>query len=130
MRRHTSWLMWVALLAGCKGSPPDQNKALVRAVAWVEEMGGKVKVDFEQPGNPVVYVDLFSKKKVTDAGLAHLKGLANLEELDLARTWVTDAGLTHLKGLNLRSLGLIRTKVTAKAVRQLEKASPRVRIQH
>ena len=32
-------------------------------------------------------------------GLAHLKGLTNLTNLDLSDTQVTDAGLAHLKGL-------------------------------
>ena len=47
---------------------------------------------------------------MTDAGLAHLKGLTNLE-LDLSGTQVTDAGLSHLKGLtNLSDLDLADTK--------------------
>ncbi len=37
--------------------------------------------------------------KVTDAGLKHLKGLTNLQSLDLGQTQVTDAGLEPLKGL-------------------------------
>ena len=50
---------------------------------------------------------------VTDAGLAHLKGLAELQMLDLTRTQVTDAGLAHLKGLDgLKSLSLNGTPVT------------------
>ena len=36
---------------------------------------------------------------MTDAGLVHLKGLTQLQWLDLAETKVTDAGLVHLKGL-------------------------------
>ena len=38
--------------------------------------------------------------KVTDAGLAHLKGLSQLKNLQLENTKVTDAGLAHLKELN------------------------------
>ena len=45
--------------------------------------------------------------KVTDAGLVHLKGLAQLQSLDLMEHQVTDAGLEHLKGLTqLQSLDL------------------------
>lgn len=36
---------------------------------------------------------------ITDAGLAHLEGMASLTHLGLKQTKVTDAGLTHLKGL-------------------------------
>ena len=34
---------------------------------------------------------------ITDAGLEHLKGLTNLEELDLRWTKVTDAGVAKLQ---------------------------------
>ena len=37
--------------------------------------------------------------QVTDAGLVHLKGLTNLSDVDLRGTRVSDAGLVHLKGL-------------------------------
>jgi Leucine-rich repeat (LRR) protein len=40
-------------------------------------------------------------KKVTDAGLAHLKNLRSLEELLLPWGGLTDAGLSHLAGLTL-----------------------------
>jgi hypothetical protein len=77
-----------------------------KAIAEIKRLGAKVV------GNPVRKVDL-SDSKVTNAGLAHLKTLRDLEELDLARTDVTDAGLKHLQGLvKLRSLSLIGTKVT------------------
>ena len=50
--------------------------------------------------------------KITDAGLVHLKGLTNLQALYLGGQ-VTDAGLVHLEGLtNLQALGLRGTKVT------------------
>jgi serine/threonine protein kinase len=47
-------------------------------------------------------------KRVTDAGLAHLKGLTALQELNLGGCKkVTDAGLAHLKGLTaLQELNL------------------------
>ena len=35
--------------------------------------------------------------KITDAGLVHLKGLTNLQELDLSRTRTTDAGVAELQ---------------------------------
>ncbi len=53
------------------------------------------------------------KTKVTDAGLAHLKPLANLEYLNLYSTEISDAGLAHLESLSkLKSLYLWQTKVT------------------
>jgi len=51
--------------------------------------------------------------RVTDAGLQHLKGLTQLQTLDLSGTRVTGSGLEHLKGLaQLHTLFLSRTQVT------------------
>jgi hypothetical protein len=50
---------------------------------------------------------------VTNAGLDHLVGLENLQEMLLNNTAVTNAGLGHLAGLeNLRWLDLRNTAVT------------------
>lgn len=56
---------------------------------------------------------------VTDAGLEHLRGLTDLNELDLSQSDVTDAGLASLEGLTkLRRLSLYRTKVSNAGVRE------------
>ena len=65
----------------------------------------------------------------TDAGVAHLQGLPNLERLDLRRTGVTDAGLAHLKGLTkLAVIDLGGTPVTDTGVRELQRALPSSKI--
>jgi hypothetical protein len=52
-------------------------------------------------------LDLSFCSRVTDAGLAHLRGLHSLRFLDLRGCRVTDAGLGHLGGLtSLRHLNL------------------------
>ncbi len=57
-------------------------------------------------------LDLFDSA-VTDAGLAHLKGLNCLQTLDLSATDIGDTGLAHLEGLtDLKELDLRSTKVT------------------
>ena len=72
-------------------------------------------------------LDLF-RTKITDAGLVYLTGLNKLEDLDLS-VWVTDAGLVHLKGMTkLRLLKLYRTKVTDAGVAELKKALPNCKI--
>ncbi len=107
-----------------------------KAIAEIEKLGGKVTVDKKSPGKPVIRVDLHGSEvtdaalehvkgltelqtlnlwqtKVTDAGLVHLKGLTKLQGLDLQGSEVTDAGLEHLKGLTeLQTLDLWRTKLT------------------
>ncbi len=54
-----------------------------------------------------------------------------VEGLDLAGTKITDAGLAHLKGLTgLRELDLRSTKTTDAGVRALEEALPRLKVRH
>src|SRR4029079_5305062 len=62
---------------------------------------------------------------VTDAGLANLAKLANLQYLNLYGTGITDAGLQQLKGLkNLHRLSVGQTKVSYDAAMALEKDTP------
>ena len=57
--------------------------------------------------------NLGGNKKVSDAGLAHLKHCQNLTGLYLEYTQISDAGLAHLKDCkNLTDLALPGTKVT------------------
>jgi len=67
---------------------------------------------------------------ITDAGLAHLRGLHALESLDLWGRSITDAGLAHLKGLrNLRKLRLNATLVTVAGAESLKQALPEATIE-
>ena len=67
--------------------------------------------------------------RVTDSGLKHLKGLAQLEQLILDHTGVTDAGLEHLKGLkNLKSLWIPGGQVSEDGLEKLREALPNCNI--
>ncbi len=69
------------------------------------------------------------RTNVTDAGLRNLKGLANLEYLNLYGTAITDAGLTELAGLrNLKTVYLWQTKVTEQGLTSLKKAMPALEV--
>jgi hypothetical protein len=58
--------------------------------------------------------------RITDAGLHHLRGMADLETLSLGGTNVTDAGAQTLGDLrSLQSLDLRRTKITNSAMAPL-----------
>jgi Leucine-rich repeat (LRR) protein/tRNA A-37 threonylcarbamoyl transferase component Bud32 len=95
-----------------------------RAAEWVLAMGGNVSIRMQgrdkgiargkslPPGSfRLICIDL-GKTKLTDAGLARLKGLVNLQRLWLSETQVSDAGLAHLAGLtSLAHLGLGATQV-------------------
>lgn len=62
---------------------------------------------------------------ITDAGLAHLAGLATLERLDVQKSQVTDAGLAHLAELKrLRMLWLSGTRVTRAGLATLKAVVP------
>ena len=139
------------LLLGCAGCG---RIATNNAIAEIEMQDGEFLFDGESPGRPVVWVQ-FRGPRVTDAGLAHLKGLPQLQTLDLGlHAQVTDAGLKHLKGLTqlqtlkldfcpqvtdaglehlkgliqLKRLNLMGTKVTDAGVSELKKALPNVEI--
>ncbi len=77
-------------------------------------------------GLPLTTLSL-AQTQVTDAGLARLKDLPNLNKIDLSKTRITDAGLTHLRALpKLRELQLRDCQVTKEGLKQLEKARPTV----
>ncbi|QKZ12125.1 c-type cytochrome domain-containing protein [Spirosoma sp. KUDC1026] len=67
--------------------------------------------------------------KVTDAGLKYLTDLTNLEYLNLYGTSITDAGLVQLSGLkSLKTVYLWQTKVTPSGIATLQKARPQLTI--
>lgn len=100
------------------------------AVAEIVRLGGKVTVDESRPDKPVTSVDL-AKTRVTDAGREHLKGLTQLQWLNLEETRVTDVGLQHLKRLTqLKKLDLMGTPVTAAGIKGLQNALPNCKIAH
>ena len=98
------------------------------AIAEIEKLGGVYGGDKESPDRPIVGVWLRGTQ-VTDAALEHLKGLTNLQELQLHCPQVTYAGLEHLKGLtSLQRLVLDRTQVTRAGVSELKRALPNCEI--
>ncbi len=61
--------------------------------------------------------------EVTDAGIPHLAGLAQLEFLHLGRTRITDASIDSLAKLrNLKEIHLTRTKVSDAGAARLRAA--------
>ena len=94
------------------------------AIAIIEKVGGFVRFE-----NKAVVAVHLPGSKVTDASLAHLKGLTGLKYLYLGDTQITDAGLEHLKGLrSLQILNLSITKVTDEGVKKLQQALPQCKI--
>jgi hypothetical protein len=98
------------------GTEPKPKPPPDKAILEIEKMGGKVeggpelhsvtRVKFSSPGR---------------ADLAPVKGMAQLQELDLTGCRVNDADLVHLKGLgNLRVLLLDATQVTNDGLEHVE----------
>ena len=103
-----------------------------KAADTFEDLDGTV--NWDQPSAPlwlrsvlgdyyfrnVVKVAFFSAP-VTDAGLANVEKLSQLEELDLGGTRVTDVGLEHLTSLSqLHVLALNATRVTDAGLERLK----------
>ncbi len=106
--------------APAPGSTAEPNTDEAKAIAEIKKLGGKVTPDEKSPGKPVIEVNL-GRTKVTDAGLANLKALTQLQSLNLEGTRVTDAGLKHLKGLTqLKSLNLLLTKISDAGLEHLK----------
>jgi hypothetical protein len=125
-------------------APTPLTPAAQEAIGKIQKIGGTVQalamnddslvVDFHLGGTAlndeglanikalpkVVQLDL-KDTQITDAGLANLAGITTLNRLHLEKTKITDAGLAHLKDLaNLEYLNLYGTAVTDAGLEQLK----------
>ena len=90
----------------CWAAEPKTDEA--KAIAEIEKLGGTIILYKERPGTPALV--MLEGCEVTDAWLEHLKGLPNVQVLNLMATKVTDTGLVRLKGLTqLQALHLPTT---------------------
>jgi hypothetical protein len=138
-------IVLVLVIGGWLGCVVRSARIQREAVRAIKSTGGAVAYNWEwsngnyipggKPWAPNLLVGLIGVEflldgtHVTDAGLAHLKGLANLSELYLGGTQVTDAGLVQLNGLNrLTRLDLHNTQVTDAGAIELEARLRRLRI--
>ena len=92
-------LLLVMGIDGCGGgsthegetASPEQDPAGQAVDADAAAALKKLGAAIERNGNSEVWIVSLNKTQVTDVGLVHLKGLTNLQELDLSITRVTDA---------------------------------------
>ena len=104
--------------------PSDQSGD--DAVAALKKLGALIRQDDQ---GEVFEVNTIASTKVTDAGLVHLKGMTNLQWVNLWQTQVTDAGLMRLKDVtNLQQLWLQDTMVTRAGIAKLQQVLPNCRI--
>jgi uncharacterized membrane protein len=97
----------------------DTEQLRFGCVNAADKIGDKELALLEPAAAQIVWVDL-GRTKVTDAGLATVAKMKNLEKLHLENTAVTDAGLANLAGLTkLEYLNLYGTKVTDAGIAKL-----------
>jgi hypothetical protein len=94
----------------------DSPEASSELTAWIEQQGGKFRLDGQ---GQLALVD-FTDVAITDSDLEKLAGQEFLKSVKLTRTPVGDACLVHLATLpRLLSLGLDLTGVTDEGLRQI-----------
>jgi Leucine Rich repeat len=95
----------------------DNDLKTISALKKVKDLniGGPIQ---KSVGDKVIY----EPKQITDAGLKHLAGWTDLQELTLEGTHITNEGLKHLAGMKkLQRLILSDTKVTDDGMEHLTK---------
>src|SRR5436309_15732235 len=70
------------LVPGPSASAQGDNAEQERAIARIENQGGKFELDENRPGKPVIKIDL-RRTKVTDADLEILKTFTQVRSLNL-----------------------------------------------
>jgi Leucine-rich repeat (LRR) protein len=120
----------VVLLAACgAGVRADDAEAQRRALAALRQADPIVKVDEAKPEKPAVSIQFRPNYgKVSDDDLVHLKAFPSLRCVELPnKPAVTDAGLAHLAALHqLEELNLNGTNVTAAGVVRFVKGRTRL----
>ena len=97
-------------------SPPD-NSVTSSAVTALEKLGAQVT---RNPQGQVDRVDFKIDNNISDADLAHLTSLRNLQQLGLGLTAIGDDGLAHVSGINrLQVLVLTSTRITDRGLMHL-----------
>ncbi len=77
----------------------------------------------------LLFAEGFAGPELTDAGMPHLTGLADLEILDLTGARLTDRGLAKLSLLKqLRQLRVIKTQITLVGLHQFQRQLPECRV--
>lgn len=100
----------------------DTEQLRLSVINATDKFGDKELALLEPIAVQIVWVDL-ARSQITDAGLATLAKMNNLERLHLENTKVTDAGLASLAGLQaLEYINIYGTKTTDAGIAKLESA--------
>src|SRR5436190_19157932 len=116
-----SVLCFLLLMAGgvC-AAQEGRNVEQDEAIAAIQKMKGRMEVDPQRPGKPVIKVHLYAGK-TAGIGLAPLAKLPETEWIGLHLSGITEEDLEHLKGLTkLRRLGLADIHLSDAGLQRLE----------
>jgi hypothetical protein len=98
-------VFFLALVASAGETQEKKASAIVGAY-------GQLNLDYKAPGRPVGEVNFSGAKVVPDRALDWLRHLPHLRRVILQSTPITDASVAHLKGLDkLQGLVLTSTQV-------------------
>jgi len=110
-------------VVGRRGASADDAPLLSKeeAIAEVERLGGKVRIDGERDDQPVWAVE-FMESKIRNDDLRMLVSFPTLELLNLSETPIDDDGLSHVAACKrLKELNLSGTKITDRGLSRLAK---------
>ncbi len=97
----------------------DTEQLRFGCVNAADKIGDKELAELAPIASQLLWVEL-ARTKITDAGLATIAKMTNLERLHLENTAVTDAGIAQLAGLTkLEYLNFYGTKVTDAGIAKL-----------
>lgn len=97
----------------------DTEQLRLGVVNAADKFDDKAVAELAPAAPHIAWADL-ARSKITDAGLATVAKMKNLERLHLENTAITDAGLAQLAGLaKLEYLNLYGTKVTDAGIAKL-----------
>ena len=109
--KEASWIILPAAVCaiffaagGVKVWAQDESSRHRQAMADIERLGGRVRVQVSDSGEEYTEVGLFGGRSFYgwrggSEGIKYLKGLSNLRTLDLRSTSVTDDGANMLRKL-------------------------------
>jgi hypothetical protein len=121
MKYFKLWLLIIVALFVALSVQAQTPTKKQQTIAAIEKLGGKVELNENLSGKPIVKVD-FHNTQITDTDLKLLKKLSELRNLDLRFTKIGDAGMAHLKKLKkLQMLNLFRTQISDKGLKSLKK---------
>jgi hypothetical protein len=120
MRR--SPILIVTALVCLSAGPPAQGDepplTQEQAIARIALLGGKVGINRNKPGHPLVSVVL-SGVRIADRDVAFLARIPTLRSVSLEELPISDNALTSLMGLDLRFMSLRKTRVSDMGLKAL-----------